>query len=77
MNVTFWIIAAVVVVALAALAWWSSGRSKPGVDAGEMHRRIGRSQGEDTRSAGKGTGTNFQPGAGPMGGANGINGGSF
>ncbi len=25
-----WIVAAAVVIVLAALAWWSSGRSKPG-----------------------------------------------
>jgi len=27
---TFWVITAVIVVVLAALAWWSSGRAKPG-----------------------------------------------
>ena len=28
----FWLVAALVVVALAALVWWSSGRAKPGPD---------------------------------------------
>jgi hypothetical protein len=28
----FWIIAVAVVVVLAVLAWWSSGRTKPGSD---------------------------------------------
>jgi hypothetical protein len=28
----FWVIAAVVIVVLFALAWWSSGRARPGRD---------------------------------------------
>jgi hypothetical protein len=30
----FWLVAALVVVALAAVVWWSSGRAKPGRDIG-------------------------------------------
>jgi hypothetical protein len=64
----FWIISAAVVIVLAALAWWSSGRKRAGLDAQTIHTRIGKGQGDDTRRAGKGTGTNFMPGSGPFGG---------
>ncbi|MBZ5736842.1 hypothetical protein [Nocardioides mangrovi] len=59
MNVTFWIIAAVVLVVGFALAWWSSGRQRRhAVDSERARMGIGRSQAdaltESNRPAGQG-----------------------
>ncbi|MEP9361968.1 hypothetical protein ABLE68_03310 [Nocardioides sp. CN2-186] len=37
----FWLIAAAVLVVLFALAWWTSGRTRRGVDAGSLRRNRG------------------------------------
>jgi hypothetical protein len=49
--VTFWIIAAVVVLVGFALAWWSSGRQRHGVDADKARMGIAKSQGEALRES--------------------------
>ena len=41
----WWIVLAVVVVGF-ALAWWSSGRARRGVDSAEASRSRGKSEGD-------------------------------
>lgn len=66
MSSTFWIIAAVVVVALAALAWSSSGRQQHGVDADRARKSMARSQSDAITKSGRPD--RFGPGsAGPFG----------
>ena len=42
----FWWIVLAVAVVLFALAWWSSGRTRRGVDADALRRSHGKMQGE-------------------------------
>ncbi|MBZ5736841.1 hypothetical protein [Nocardioides mangrovi] len=62
MNTTFWIIAAAVLVVGFALAWWSSGRQRKGLDADGVRRSRGKSEGDVAMKAGRPTGGGFHPG---------------
>jgi hypothetical protein len=63
----FWIIAAAVVVVGFALAWWTSGRTRRGLDADGVRRSRGISEGDAAMKAGRPTGGPFHPGSGPGG----------
>lgn len=60
-----WLIAAVVVVALSALVWWSSGRSKPDLRHRSIETEIGINQG---RVGMQGGGFDKTGGTSPTGG---------
>jgi hypothetical protein len=55
-----WLIAAVVVAALSALVWWSSGRSKPDLRRRSIEAEIGINQGRAGMQGG-----GFRHGGGP------------
>lgn len=57
-----WIIVAVVVVAVGALVWWSSGR-KPRYDVEGVRRGRGKAEGDIGMQAGRPTGGQFHPGS--------------
>lgn len=59
-GMVFWIIAAVVVAALAALAWWSSGRQRRGLDPNRLRRSKGISESDVGMRAGRPTGGGFR-----------------
>jgi hypothetical protein len=60
-----WLIAAVVVVALSALVWWSSGRAKPDLRRRSIETDIGINQG---RAGMQGGGFDKTGGTSPTGG---------
>ena len=45
----FWLMLLAIAVVAFALAWWSSGRARRGVDATKMRRSKARSEGETQR----------------------------
>lgn len=59
-----WIIVGVVVVAIAALVWWTSGRARRGPDQERLRSSRGISEGDAAMKAGRPTGGQFHPGAG-------------
>jgi len=59
-----WITVAVVVVALAALVWWTSGRAKSQFDQERLRASRGVSEGDAAMKAGRPTGGQFHPGSG-------------
>ena len=63
-----WIVVAVVVVAVAALVWWTSGRQRRGMDIEGVRRSRGISEGDAAMKAGRPTGGKFHPG-GPNSGS--------
>ena len=60
----FWIISAIVVVVLAALVWWVSGRSRPDLRRRSINEQIGMYQG---RAGMHGAGFPRSDGPGPSG----------
>ncbi len=59
-----WIIVGVVVVAVAALVWWSSGRARQGPDHERLRTSRGVSESDVSLKAGRPTGGQFHPGSG-------------
>ena len=59
-----WIIVGLVVVAGAALAWWTSGRAKSQFKQERLRSSRGVSEGDAAMKAGRPTGGQFHPGNG-------------
>ncbi|MEP9365525.1 hypothetical protein ABLE68_21335 [Nocardioides sp. CN2-186] len=64
----FWLIALAVVLVLGALAWWTSGRARRGVDSSKMHTSIAKSQSNVGMRSGRPEGGPGGPSIGGPGG---------